>query len=367
MADDDEDDYLSDKFLLQNASASGSKPSTYAERRRQAQKEAAIRNEQNRKKSRRQLEEESREEGLRKSLFEKAQEEAAVIGTQNKAMNMMLKMGFKPGQSLGRSDDDHDDTSIPGPSQNGIYPEGKALGNQDYSKETREDRTAREYRIKHRTEPLPLDVWTGKKGVGLGKRAPSPSALTHAAKVAKVSEENVKETFRERARREFEEKRAEGRLFNAMKTLRTLDEKSGITFNIHTLDPNDPQTFPPDFIEALEQDAIDSSADLDETVTVDPERLRRQMRLDALQPIQSHLEDEGEPVVKKPKLPNRKYSEKTIEDAKTYLQLGSQQKLVVVLAHLRNKYTYCFWCGTQYDDRQDMAANCPGEDEEAHD
>ena len=89
---DDEDDYLSDKFLLESA-PSLSKPKTYAERRKEAQRLAAIKNEQNRKKSRRQLEQEAREEGLSKSLFERAKDEEAA-GQQNKALAMMMKMGF---------------------------------------------------------------------------------------------------------------------------------------------------------------------------------------------------------------------------------------------------------------------------------
>ena len=94
---DAEDDYLSDKFLNAAivAPSSSSKPLTYAERRRQAQRESELKNVQNRKKSRRELEEESRREGLSKSLFEKAKEEEQTGGgvINNKAISMMLKVG----------------------------------------------------------------------------------------------------------------------------------------------------------------------------------------------------------------------------------------------------------------------------------
>lgn len=40
---------------------------------------------------------------------------------------------------------------------------------------------------------------------------------------------------------------------------------------------------------------------------------------------------------------------------------------MLVLDYLRRKYSYCFWCGTQYSDPEDMESNCPGEDEDAHD
>ena len=42
-------------------------------------------------------------------------------------------------------------------------------------------------------------------------------------------------------------------------------------------------------------------------------------------------------------------------------------RLTLVLDYLRRKYAYCFWCGTQYADDEDMDANCPGPDEDAHD
>ena len=44
----------------------------------------------------------AREEGLARGLFDRAREEAAEGGgQQNKALAMMMKMGFKPGQALG--------------------------------------------------------------------------------------------------------------------------------------------------------------------------------------------------------------------------------------------------------------------------
>lgn len=90
---DTEDDYLSDKFLAETVASTNSKNLTYAERRREAQRKAELRNMQNRKKSRRQLEEESRQEGLSKSLFERAQEEEQTgTGGGSKAMAMMLKV-----------------------------------------------------------------------------------------------------------------------------------------------------------------------------------------------------------------------------------------------------------------------------------
>lgn len=73
-----------------------------------------------------------------------------------------------------------------------------------------------------------MSLWVGKKGLGSGKRALSPGAKERIAKVAKVDEEVNKETYRSRAREDYEERRAEGRLLSATRTLQELDEKGGV-------------------------------------------------------------------------------------------------------------------------------------------
>jgi hypothetical protein len=99
MADDGDDDYLSDKFLT---ITEPKKPKTYSETRKEALRKSLLKDEQNRAKSARQLELESREEGLSKSLFERAEDDkASGRGTENRALSMMMKMGFKPGRALG--------------------------------------------------------------------------------------------------------------------------------------------------------------------------------------------------------------------------------------------------------------------------
>jgi len=108
---DDEDDYLSDRFLAQlEAASKPPQPKSYTDRRKQALKQSQLLDKQNRKKSRKQVEVEAREEGLQTSLIQKAQEEAQESGKQNKALAIMMKMGFKPGQSLGES---HEESAFP--------------------------------------------------------------------------------------------------------------------------------------------------------------------------------------------------------------------------------------------------------------
>lgn len=98
---------------------------------------------------------------------------------------------------------------------------------------------------------------TGKKGIGLGKRAASPSTSAERAakmaKMAKEAEEVSHQDYRNRARREYEEKRAEGRLGTfpplysppatissslpgpAQRTCTTLDEQAGKAVSLHVI------------------------------------------------------------------------------------------------------------------------------------
>ncbi|KAK6183673.1 hypothetical protein SNE40_011104 [Patella caerulea] len=47
--------------------------------------------------------------------------------------------------------------------------------------------------------------------------------------------------------------------------------------------------------------------------------------------------------------------------------LSASDKLEVLTVYLRNNHLYCIWCGTRYDDKNDMKSNCPGNTAEDHD
>ena len=232
----DDDDYLSNKFL-DDEQASSSKPTTYSQLRKAAQKKAQSKNEQNRIKSRRQREIESREEGLSKSLFDRAKEEEASMNSGNKALSIMMKMGFKPGQALGNNDNDIPGSSPPKDDVEDKPQKNGSTSNTSTTAKTEESLPDMDIsHVKHKTEPLPLNEWEGqytfffhsfafthlclmhaflilgRKGIGLGKRARSPSAAERQAKMAKMAEETDHRGFRERARDDYNNRRAEGRL-----------------------------------------------------------------------------------------------------------------------------------------------------------
>lgn len=68
----------------------------------------------------------------------------------------------------------------------------------------------------------------GKTGIGGVKRPPSPTTLERATKLAKKSEALTADEFRDRARKEYEDRRAEGRLRHARTTCFSLDAKADV-------------------------------------------------------------------------------------------------------------------------------------------
>ncbi|KAH7100562.1 hypothetical protein BKA62DRAFT_771333 [Auriculariales sp. MPI-PUGE-AT-0066] len=338
------DDYLSPKFLAEpTTTTSRSQAQTYAERRRAAQKAAEIKHEQNRKRSRRELEEAARENQTT-SLFARAENEGG-----SKAMDMMRKMGFKPGQSLGRNDADDEDADAPPESNPGLG-----------------------IKTKHRVEPVTASIWEGRKGLGLGKRAPSPSrvASERKSKVARVAavESETREDFRDRSRDEWAERRAEGQLAAARRTCVTLDDKAGVEYNVFWLDIHKLASFPPDLLAALQLDLSTARQQVEEEDaqvlqdTALAERLRREVqtyRLHSLDDI-----DDQPPTAQVSSA--KPVTEQQIQEARQHLALSAQQRLENLLAYLRERHAYCFWCGAQYDDDQDMLQSCPGPEEDLH-
>uniref|UniRef100_A0A4W3GEY8 G patch domain-containing protein 11 n=1 Tax=Callorhinchus milii TaxID=7868 RepID=A0A4W3GEY8_CALMI len=47
--------------------------------------------------------------------------------------------------------------------------------------------------------------------------------------------------------------------------------------------------------------------------------------------------------------------------------LSTEDKLQILTKYLRRKHLYCIWCGTSYQDNEDLSDNCPGECAADHD
>ncbi|KAJ7499090.1 hypothetical protein FB451DRAFT_1347460 [Mycena latifolia] len=315
----------------------------------------------NRLKSRRQREVESRTEGLSKSLFERAKEEEdAGLVSGNKALSIMMKMGFKPGQALGKMDDEEP----PVVSEHPAPPE-TPLEQQPIADPSNAESSANAKKLQHKVEPLPINEWAGKKGIGLGlKRPRSPTSAERVAKMAKMAEDTSHRDFRDRAKHEYEERRAEGRLAPAQRTCASLDEKAGKAFNVLWLNPRNPESFPLGLTEALHlHTTLElNTPDRDRSIGVEA-RLRRQMAVDTLQPLGA-LDDDD---LKSTTVAPTQFPSEILEETAQFLRLHAPDRLQLVLSYLRDNYAYCFWCGTQYESEEEMNGQCPGEDEEAHD
>lgn len=101
--DADEDDYMSAAFITDAPSTSTSKPTTYAELRKAARRRGEDSVIRNAKRPRHEREAEAREQALNRSLFDTPTPDSPVpaAAPANKALGMMMRMGFKPGQALG--------------------------------------------------------------------------------------------------------------------------------------------------------------------------------------------------------------------------------------------------------------------------
>lgn len=181
MAESEEDDYMSDAFLKP---AQDVRPGITMVRRvkevlRKEERHKEV-NIQNRQKSLKQVEQESREAALQSS-----------ISSQNKGFAMLQKMGYSAGQGLGKD----------------------GAG---------------------RVEPVPLNIKTDREGLGmeqLKKRKAEENLQNERRKVQLRQEMESKslDDFRQRKREEKEKQQTEGDLRKSQRVCEQLDSQTGIT------------------------------------------------------------------------------------------------------------------------------------------
>lgn len=164
--------------------------------------------------------------------------------------------------------------------------------------------------------------------------------------MAKMADDASKETFRDLARRDYEERRADARLTPAQRTCMTLDERAGITvsldpfhslrnavndvglcgppqFNVLWLNPNEMDTIPKGLTDAL-LEYTQGAFPVPSGGSNEATRLRDQMRADALQPVTSD-DDENTFINNREmnKAPRREdFPVDTVEEAIYFFRLG---------------------------------------------
>lgn len=216
MSDSEEDDFMSDKFLVDTPKQP---PATYSARRNISTLQSLRKGQANQQKTHKQLEEERRREGLSTNILE-----AGSSNGGNKALQFMQKMGWKPGEGLGR--------------QRSESPPPAKRQRQDDIQEEEEDapRGGLGSKSRGRVEPLRISLWSGRKGISA--RSPSPPPLPSRRdpdsldprKLANLG--RATEDFRTRQRREFEEREVEKKEWKARELLMKFDEEQGVKVSV---------------------------------------------------------------------------------------------------------------------------------------
>uniref|UniRef100_A0A4W5JRC2 G patch domain-containing protein 11 n=1 Tax=Hucho hucho TaxID=62062 RepID=A0A4W5JRC2_9TELE len=170
-----------------------------------------------------------------------------------------------------------------------------------------------------RVEPIPLNIKTDRGGIGMEgvKKRKAEEELEHYRQKARAKQQNEKqslEDFRVRMRTEREEQKIEGDLRRSQKACEQLDSQKGVPV------PREDWYWPKLVVEEEEEDKV----------------------------VEEEEEEEEE--------------DKVEED-----ELTSLDKLQILTSYLRGVHFYCIWCGTAYDDEEDLCSSCPGDSAADHD
>ncbi|XP_049457060.1 G patch domain-containing protein 11 [Epinephelus fuscoguttatus] len=165
-----------------------------------------------------------------------------------------------------------------------------------------------------RVDPIPLNIKTDRGGIGMEemKKRKAEEELEHYRQKVRAKQQNETkslEDFRSRVRTEREERKIEGDLKRSQRACEQLDSQKGIT--------------------APREDWYWPKAETDEE--------------------EDALKEEEE------------------EEEEEIVELTSFDKLQILTSYLRGIHFYCIWCGTTYNDEEDLCSNCPGDTAADHD
>ncbi|KAG5830990.1 G patch domain-containing protein 11 isoform X1 [Anguilla rostrata] len=168
-----------------------------------------------------------------------------------------------------------------------------------------------------RVEPIPLNIKTDRGGIGIEevKKRKAEEKLEHYRRKVQVKQHVEKqslEDYRARMKIEREERQAEGDLRRSQRACEQLDSQKHISV------PRESWYWPETDCDKEEDDDEETEAK------------------------QENEEDEEE-------------------------ELTAVDKLQILTSYLRGVHFYCIWCGTTYNDEEDLTSNCPGDSAADHD
>ncbi|KAL4802886.1 hypothetical protein BDV18DRAFT_163410 [Aspergillus unguis] len=366
MAEDEEDDYMS--MIIEEPQ----QKETFTQKKRRLQREAEARARVPSKAERAAQEAAKRDAALATST----------LNPSNKGFQMMAKLGFKAGQTLGKQTDGGEDKD-----QDSSGPNSRS-----------------------RAEPLNLNFKEDRGGIGLDseRKRKFREEAEEAAKKVKHEEGD----YRDRVRLERETKRAEAQFHAAQKVAEQLDAEENGVSSLFT--PNDAEDKDQDADADADEDEDENKGSGDENkddakptgeskakekVKVKPtsqinvlyrglvrEREEKERAVQTRHMLQTSLPSSFFP---NPRLPG--YADEGLDrddhealgggrDLSTVLEqeleeedpeldefnaLEPAERLSRLVQYLRDKHFYCFWCKYRYETAE--MDGCPGLTEEDHD
>ncbi|PLB44715.1 putative G-patch domain protein [Aspergillus steynii IBT 23096] len=354
--EEEEDDYMS--MVIEEPQ----QKETFAQKKRRQQREAEARARVPSKAERAAQEAERRDAALTTSTLDPS----------NKGFQMMAKLGFKPGQALGK---DTTDKNKAGDDANDAHAS------------------------QSRSEPLNLVLKEGRGGIGLDseKKRKFREEAEEAVKKIKQDEGD----YRDRVRLERETRRTEAQVHAAQKVAERLDTEAEVdgatsttTNNESSRDPQDPITD-----EGPSENMGEKTGAGRPKTKVKPtsqinilyrglvrEREERERSLQARHLLQSSLPSSFFPNTRLPSYDDPTLEredkqalavnpesssilEQELEEEDSALDefnaLDPGERLARLVRYLRQEHRYCFWCKCSYE--TDEMEGCPGITEEDHD
>ncbi|TGZ61342.1 hypothetical protein CRM22_008044 [Opisthorchis felineus] len=285
MVDAEEEDYMSDAFLKKLDSAPPGLVTVRSVARERYREEASKKGIQLSKTVKEAV---LREEGLKKQ-----------VDSSNKGFGLLLKMGYQPGQGLGKN-------------------------------------------AEGRSEPVPIEIPDGRGGLGL---ASAMKERLHAvSEKRRLMLKAEQEQFRTFMAEQFKQCRVRNQLVAVRSVCYQLDMEKSITVPIH------PYYWP---IQADKEDTETKEDASNEAVQpAVPKRRRVEHRNFDL----SDLPDV-------PPNPNRGECSDSSSESEDETGQYSEELLGRIVRYLRRKHSFCFWCSVQYDSQEQLTRDCPGPDE----
>ncbi|KAH9816410.1 hypothetical protein DFH28DRAFT_203405 [Melampsora americana] len=332
---EEDDDFMSDKFLIPINDHSSNSTLTYSDKRKRKQIESLTKSH---KRSRAEQEIEAREEGLRKDLIANQLKSINESGskdpiintstTHSKAIQMMLKMGFQPGQALGlQPQADSIEPNLSKETSNTENQCHEVFSNQASSSQ------------KPLITPIEITIRNGRGGIGTEKRTKTRFQFSKSNQELNEDEIKVQREFLEKSKTKFDIRKIESNLSKARRTCQELDHRNQVEENVLWLDP-----FSVEFGD--EVNGLDTN----------------EKKLKGLKDSNEF----GTTVVLTEEEEEEEDSTLDREEKASWLALDSASRLIYTLRYLRQEYFYCIWCGCQYDSSEELDKECPGVDEDEH-